>query len=341
MILYKGLFGPLTAYSITAMVLLVASSFSGHRFWSLGTVRYLPSPAIWIFLSIFVAAPVILIWRTRKIESKNIGKSSSGLSSSNILGGLSVLLVALFVMFPSNTHFNGDGYHHLGQLENPNPLVKLRDFGEQLIHVSAYRWLEGKTSNPAEVAYRSISIVAGIAFCVTLLLCTVKLIEDRLRRLLFFLAMASGGYILLFFGYVENYSILCLTIAITSLTGLLSAQDKLSPVWVVTSAIFACFLHGIGLFLLPSTIYILVRRTKLGTWFRDMVPSHRYIIAATTILAGSSAFLWLYNTNFFFRIAFLPLLPLPTTVEGYTLLSANHIIDYFGLLVCLCPGIMV
>lgn len=337
----RGFLRPILAYAITVSGILAATLADGHRFWSLGTLRYLPEAGRWAVIVFLVVAPVLLIWRARLIEPKSQSKSTGGMSTPLILGGLSLLLIACFVLFPNTTHFNGDGYLQMGRLEIHNPLAKLRDYGEQLIHVSAYHWLEGKVIDPAGTAYKIISIAAGVFFCLTLWLSTLWLIKDRAFRILFFLAMASGGYMLLFFGYVENYSVLCLAITMTALTGILAIRGKLSPLWVLVCTVITCFLHVIGSFLWPGTLYVLIRRTELGARIRKLGPRHRYALGLATFLGGTLVFLWLYSTNLFFRLAFLPLWPRLTTVEGYTLFSANHLIDYFSLLVCLCPGIGV
>jgi Tfp pilus assembly protein PilF len=52
-----------------------------------------------------------------------------------------------------------------------------------------------------------------------------------------------------------------------------------------------------------------------------------------------AVFSYFYSNDYFFRFAFLPFFTNRFTVEGYTLFSLKHIVDYFNLLLLLLPGL--
>jgi tetratricopeptide (TPR) repeat protein len=154
------------------------------------------------------------------------------------------------------------------------------------------------------------------------------------------MVVAFGGYTLLFYGYVEHYSLMLAAVSILLMLGTMIAQRKLNKFWIVIPATVAPLLHLIALVFWPAVIYILLRDTGIGRAIGGW-PSARKRTAAIVIFAGAlAAFILVYmRSSIFFRLVFLPLTATEYTPEGYTLLSLNHILDVINLLIVLVPAL--
>ena len=117
----------------------------------------------------------------------------------------------------------------------------------------------------------SLRVAAILAFCGYAFLrrsltawIFAGMLVDRLRdRALLVLGLSSGGYMLLFFGYVENYAPLCLGIALFLMTGVLITRGKLKRWLIVLPLAVAVFFHLAGLALVPAAFYVLAQGTPI------------------------------------------------------------------------------
>jgi len=191
------------------------------------------------------------------------------------------------------------------------------------------------------MSFRTISIGAGVIALLATMFASAKLFDATRSRVLFLLGMLSGGYMLLFFGYVENYSLLSLSIVIYSCLGMLIAQDKITRWWILVPQAAAVFFHILGVILVPATFFLLSRETKVARRFARIRPVAKWalIVAATAMLLA--LFLYTRSQYLFFRLAVLPIVTNRFTVAGYTLFSFAHLVDYLNLLFVLVPGIVV
>ena len=316
-------------HTATVLALLAASFFPELRLWGFHVQAYLP---LWakILLAAIALLPLLLL-RTRLLAGRDDsappgpGRSEYPLLACTIL----LLLVGLFIVFRARAHFLGDGYTLLSILSAEDPLFKMREVGESLAHI----WLKkavGLEGEPgALLSFRIIAVTGGVVFTVSVLLAAARLYERTLDRLLFALGLLTGGYMLLFFGYVEYYALFVTTVAVFALVGLAVARGRLALWWLLPPLVVATFFHVLGVTLVPAAAYLFLRR----------LPVRRaWTVVAVSGAVALAAVVYFYFTNFFFHFALLVPWAHQFTPEGYTLFSPAHLADYLNLLFLLLPG---
>ncbi|HWR82405.1 MAG TPA: tetratricopeptide repeat protein [Candidatus Deferrimicrobium sp.] len=257
-------------------------------------------------------------------------------------GLICIALTASFVYLRAKTHFFGDGYQLLSHLSAGNPQIeKHRQYGESLAHIWLYSAIGGNNEQDALLTYQIISILAGVVFLVSVAFFSKALFQRSADRLLFLFGIVSGGYMLLYFGYVENYSIFILSFVVYCLAGLLVWKGKAGKWVLLTLQALAVFFHIFGVTLIPATIYLLMRDTKIHNGWSRLGRNMRFLIVVASAGLGLSVFLYAYTTDYFFRFALIPLFRHRFTQEGYTLFSAKHFADYGNLLILLLPALPI
>jgi len=146
---------------------------------------------------------------------------------------------------------------------------------------------------------------------------------------------------LVFFGYVENYSLFVLSVTVYSVAGLLVVKRRTSRWLVLPLLVLATFFHVLGVTLIPSAIYLLVADSKLGHAISRLNRGTKLLVGLAGVCVLGAVFLYFYYTDYFFRFAIIPIVRNMFTVEGYTLFSFKHLADYFNLLVMLLPGLAI
>ncbi|MCK4301124.1 MAG: tetratricopeptide repeat protein, partial [candidate division Zixibacteria bacterium] len=142
-------------------------------------------------------------------------------------------------------------------------------------------------------------------------------------------------------GYVENYSLFVLSVAMFSMCGLLVAQGKVSRGVVLPLLVLSCFLHVFGVCLIPSAMYLITSGTRFGARIANLNWKLKVLLTMLAVSAVAALFFRFYFSDYFFRFAVIPLVSDRFTVQGYWLLSLNHAIDFCNLFVLLVPSLLV
>jgi len=332
----------LAAYYSVLVAFLVASFFPEHRLWGVNWWAYFPGYVPFVLFAIGAVAPIVMQLVLRRGKSDVDEDRVSADRSSKyfiIVFCLTVVYGLAFYLLRAKTHFLGDGYTALSSLASDNPLVKPRGLGEGLLHVWVKSAIGGDTETAALLSFQAISISAGVLFLVVVALVSKWLFDQTINRVLFWLGLASSGYILLFFGYVENYSLFVLSVAVYSLMGLLVVKGIINRWLILPVVALAIFFHAMGVTLIPSAVYLLVANSKLGNTLAGLNRKTKLLMGTITVVILVTLFYHYYSTDYFFRFAFVPLFENRFTVEGYTLFSVKHIVDYLNLLILLLPGL--
>jgi Tfp pilus assembly protein PilF len=253
-----------------------------------------------------------------------------------------ILLFAIsFVLFRGTTHFSGDGFQLLSRLAGHSMVVKSWDLGASLAHSGVYVLLGGGGLETAKLAYQLVSICSGLGLLIVAGVFARLLFEDNLRRVVFFLGLATGGYMLMFFGYVENYATLNFAVIAFTLMGLAAIEGRLSPWWSVIPFAVAVSFHVFGFLLIPALLYLLLRDTTAGRKLGRLHPSVGISAGVLALVLMVMAYFALYSRYLFFTFAFLPITPDRFTIDNYTVLSGAHLVDLLNLLILLLPGLPV
>jgi hypothetical protein len=329
----------LIAYYATVAAFLVASFFPQYRIWGMNWWGYFP---LWVklgLLGIGLVAPLVIdrVFNRTLLDRDDISVKTYRW----LVGGFAATMIALFYLLRARTHFLGDGYTLLSLLSAPDHLIKPHEYGGTILQYGLYVLLGSHDKAGALVPYQIVSIGSGLLFLMIAVSAAAKLIPNRLNRLLLILVMSTGGYMLMFFGYVENYSLFVVSIALYGLAGLLIIDRKINRWWIVPVVLFAVTQHIFGVVLIPPTIGLLLWDTRIGHWFTAFSRSLKIVVGAVVGALAAGVFAYFYSTNLFFRLALISFTNSRFTTGGYTLLSIDHLIDFVNLLILVFPGIAV
>ncbi|UCE24970.1 MAG: tetratricopeptide repeat protein [Candidatus Zixiibacteriota bacterium] len=338
-------FKPIVLYVVYYLVLaamLLASFFPEQRIWGFNHWAYYPSyVAIVLFcLGALLPVAVRLLSRFAPVPAD---RSSSETGDSRrftlVFIAVAAVLAAGFYFLPADTHFLGDGYTLLSNLASDNTIIKERNLGVMLVLKQVYNLLGGEPQQRALLAHQIVSYTGGILFLVVVFFLARILFATIRDRILFSLGLLSSGYMLLFFGYVENYSLLIPAIGLFILTGLQVTLGKVRRWYILLPLLPVIFLHIFGIVLIPAALYILLYNTPLALAWGRLSVKTRILIGLAAILAIDVVFYYLFTNYYFFRFAFVPPLENQFTIEGYTLSSPAHLIDIVNLCYLLLPAL--
>ncbi|HWR83762.1 MAG TPA: hypothetical protein VN285_10690, partial [Candidatus Deferrimicrobium sp.] len=331
----------LSVYYICIASLFAISFFPHYRIWGLNWWAYFP---LWVqcgLLGIGVVIPVIMWLVSKSVHGRGGTQGTNSKSPGRYLTispALCVLFGLVFYFLCARTHFLGDGYTLLSLLAADNPLIKPRELGESLIHIWV-KWLVGGTGEPAALlSFQIVSIASGTLLVSFVAYAARRLFERNIDRILFLLGVSTGGYMLLYFGYVENYALFVLSVTVYVLTGLLALTNRVRRRLILPPLVLACLFHVLGFTLIPSAAYVLLADTKIGRAMSRLNGRQKALVAISLPAILSILFAYFYLTSYYFRFAFVPLMQNRFTVEGYTLFSLNHLLDYLNLLFLLAPA---
>ena len=323
-------------YYLIWLILIAAALYPDKRWWAFSVYAYVDEFSRYLILTIAGIVPIILFFFKSKIDIKTDNIKSS--SSKYFIGSLFILFssVVLFIIFRAQAFYLGDGYTLLSTLASDNPIIKQREIGESIIHLWV-RDIFGSGETAALLSYQSISITAGTTLLLFFIIFSRGVFSSLFNRLVFVLILATGGYSLLWFGYVENYSLFVFSVGIYSFVGYLAVTEKISHYWIIIPLILAIIMHVMGVTLIPSAFYILLTRPgpkKLLSHISKLVKSIVGLIVLVILLIP---FIYVYNDSYFFKLALVPIFENRFTVDGYTLFSFAHLLDVLNLIVLLVP----
>ncbi len=284
--------------------------------------------------------PPAVIWWSHHLSDR----METASERSPVLYYLAVAIAAVscglvFYIFRVRAHFLGDGITSLSYLASDNPLLHSPEFGESLLHIWLKKVLPGSGGSTALLSFQFLSVFAGVSVVVTVAIAARSIFDKGWQRLGFVLVSMTGGYAVLFFGYVEYYSVFTFSVVLFAIIGLLILRGRMSRWWIVPSLALSAWLHILGVTLIPSALYVLLHGSRTVNWF-SRFPRHRKVfLGAVGILAAMVVFWYYYDTNIFFELAIVPLISNRFTVDGYTMFSASHLLDFGNLLVLLLPAL--
>jgi len=330
-------------YLVLLIAVFTASFFPNHRTWGFNVWGYFSVWVPFILLGLGLVLPTTFLFSVRH-RAWTVTEECHVFDRKYLLATtcLIVLLGLAFYFLRARTHFLGDGYTLISLLSSSHPLIeKYRELGESLAHIWLYATIGGNSEHDAVLTYQIISIAAGIVFLVSVALFSKAIFKETNSRLLFFLGMVSGGYMLLYFGYVENYSLFILSVVAYCLTGLLALKGQQSRWVLLLLQALTIFFHIFGVTLIPATAYLLIKNSKLEDQLLRLSRKTKLLIGLAIVGLALFVFSYAYSTDYFFRLALVSLFNHRFVQEGYTLFSLKHLADLGNLLMVLLPGLPI
>jgi len=205
---------------------------------------------------------------------------------------------------------------------------------------------------PVENVYATTSIICGIIFVYLLLTFAVQLGRTALESAVIAGLVLTTGSMQLFFGYVENYTLISLGLLITLFLGWRALHGEISLLWPVLGLSITNAFHPSTVFLWPGMLLLSWRY-----WQRNNISATKCIaqtvlppiIVGSSVLAlmesgghGLSAFLGVDRPGGGDGIWFVPLFETTTEWQRYTMFSVAHIMDWLNIHLLISPfGLVV
>ena len=322
-------------YVASLLVYAVCFFFPKLRVWGFSAFAHFPIyiPIIMTLLSLIV---LLFLWKQKELFSEDKILTSKTYWIIAIL--TTIIFGILFYLFRAKTFFLGDGYTLLSLVEENDPLIKSREIGEVYSHYWLKELIGIGGEKAALLSFQIISIFTSLIFIISTFIFSNKIFEQTKDKLLFTFGILSGGYMLLSFGYVEYYSIFVLTVTIYTYTGMLVSLGKISKWWIIPFAMLPSLFHIFGVTLLPSAAYLFLSATSLGKKAKAIQFKNKMLFGFLFILLSGWVFYYFYKNNIFFNYSIVRLEYDNYALDGYSMISISHIVDYINLLFLLLPG---
>ncbi len=334
----------ITAYYLILSLYLAASFFPNLRVWGISQWAHFGT---WVPIMLFVIGAVFpvalfLPFKPRRSQEMLTAESDRLARTSKhtaVFLGIIILAAAGFYLFRARTYFLGDGYTLLSLLSSESPLMmKYHEFGEILAHIWLKQLLGGDSHSAALASYQIISIGSGVILLTAISVFAMKRFSRVKDGLVFVFGMTTCGFMLLYFGYVEQYSLFVLSVTVYVLVGVHTLEAKRYRWVLVPLQLITIFFHIFGVTLIPATIWALVADTPLGKRIGRLQLRWKIVAAASTVAIALGIVSYFYFTSYFFRFALVPIVPDRFTADGYHMFSWRHIADIINLALILVPA---
>ncbi|MDM8529258.1 hypothetical protein QUF58_13770 [Anaerolineales bacterium HSG24] len=272
---------------------VAAPALPPDTMWSLWPYAFLPTWLAWsgaclmATLTLPAVNRLVAISLSRLPLFRNQDRSQQFyISLITLLGG------GLFYMARLSHLRWGDGYFLTLLLPHPDPTVRVIYNWQAPLTVMLHQRMWQFVADPlwggsvAQV-YAVISIGAGMLFVYLMLNFALHLGRDQLERAIIAGLVLTVGSMQLFFGYVENYTLISVGLLISMIVGWLALQGRIQPFWpILALSVTNCF-HPSTVFLWPGMLWLMLRCYQRG-YIRGADGLVQLVI--TPLLIGGSVF---------------------------------------------------
>jgi hypothetical protein len=200
---------------------------------------------------------------------------------------------------------------------------------------------------PVETVYAAISIMCGLVFVYVLLNFMAQLGRTRLEAAILTGFIVSAASMQLFFGYVENYTIISLGLLATMYLAWRALQGQIQPVWPVAGLAVTNAFHPSTVFLWPGMwllMWLYWRQGRITTGRAVFQLGLPPLLVGLGVLAlmesgghGLDAFLGVDRPGGGDGLWFVPLFETSTQWQHYTMFSTAHLLDWVNIHFLLAP----
>jgi len=205
------------------------------------------------------------------------------------------------------------------------------------IHAQLWLLLNPFSGVGVDTLYAATSVLSGVGFVYVLFLLADLLGRDRLEKAILFGLVATTGSMQLFFGYVENYTIISLGLILTLYLGVRCLQGEISLPWPSLALAVTNAFHPSTIVLWPALGYVGWRvaglpRGKGPDWVRLVLPPILVLAALAALMTAGGHGPWHILTDDrpggADAVWFVPLFQVTTKWQRYTMFSLAHLLDW-------------
>lgn len=209
------------------------------------------------------------------------------------------------------------------------------------LHARLWLWLNPFFNVGVDTLYAITSVLSGVAFVYVLLHLAEQLGRDPLEKWVVFGIVTTTGAMQLFFGYVENYTLMSAGLMLTLYLSVRCLRGQLSLVWPSTALAITNAFHPSTIVMWPAMCFIAWWKTRersaakgdrVHVWGALIVPPLVVFIALVLFMTlgghGVTALLTDDRPGGADGIPFVPLHRIETPWQHYTMFSLAHLLDW-------------
>lgn len=304
---------PLLVGSLGALLLITAGGWAlGYQsLWAFSFLIYVPLPIRFLLGGIILIASLLV--PTLGVGTET-GRSAPSLPNPLVI--LCLLLAGLLFWFGREQSYHGDA------------LLKLQLLASQTLRTDPYIWKEPLDSFSAysltalvqrwqgtpATAVALLSVLAGILYVAAVLGLLRLVAKSRHQQISYAVALFALGSSQLWFGHIENYSLVTATTFATIVLAIGYLQAQVRLIWVGLVAGLAVSFHPQALFAMPALLLLCTHRRETNYRAPTMRTIQRNAFLQALFILGSSA---LIVPTFTVSLLWLAGAPLPRFGNGY------------------------
>jgi tetratricopeptide (TPR) repeat protein len=187
-------------------------------------------------------------------------------------------------------------------------------------------------------AFEIVSSVCGGFFIAVVLIFVRGLDGSKLWKLFIFILLITSGTNQLFFGHVEDYTIIYLTIVLFLMLGWMLFTGKKTLTLMLITFVIGSRIHLEMLLLLPALIFATIytlqfNRPAIKHW---LLPARIFLVVSISLVCVAFAYFFYFEAYRYngtdahevLRKIFLPIYNHLPSPHSYTLLSLSHFSDF-------------
>jgi tetratricopeptide (TPR) repeat protein len=287
----------------------------------------------------------------------------------------SLLFFILLWLLRTRTHFLGDGYQILSNVETHHLAIKWTEFLESFLHLKVFHLAKSLFNPDVETVYALLSCLAGSIFVFLSFLFADLLVRTHFLgkngaqlkipplagKILIFLILISMGSIQLFFGYAEHYTFLFLSIFGFLFLSIVYIVENPAPggvenpafdgegnhkdysrmklIFPILTFLLAFLFHVSALCLLPSLFFLFLitdEKSKPSRCFAFR-RGKRLLLGILALFLAVIIFWGYRKYSWSVPPLFVPLAHDRYSGPGYTLFSLPHLLDFFNQQLLVSP----
>jgi hypothetical protein len=340
--------GFLSAVQVVGLIILTlhlaASNLPAETAWSVWPYTFLPP---WLGWTLALLAGALIIPAVNNIVLRGLGWLGHIWPARHLRQGwfaLLALLAGLLFWLARLRHLRwGDAYVLTVGLAHDGPGGPLIYNWQAPLTVFTHQRLWQFVANPRwgwppENVYAAVSIICGVIFVYLLLTFLWQLGRSPLETAVLAGLVLTTGSMQLFFGYVENYTIISVGLLATLFLAWRALRGEVRPVWPVLALSLTNGFHPSTIFLWPGMLLLVWlswkrHRVSLTAGLLQTILPPLLIGGGVFVLMeqgdhGLSALLGDDRPGGGDGIWFVPLFETTTRWQQYTMFSVAHFLDW-------------
>ena len=343
----RALSRPAIIAAVFLLLHMIALVWRPNPSWGVDFLFFLPIPVQGLFVLLSALLFVPGVCRRIRACANALPFALWGRGPRVRFSRALVVLIALagFVLLSTARHFLGDGYPVLENLEagiwNESPRAPLSWALIRALHNLCQPFWE-----TAENTYRFYSYASGVLYVLLAFPASGVLGKTDREKSIVFAFLLTAGYIQLFFGYAEHYSLFMPGLLLYLLLGLQTLKQRLTLFAPASVLGVLIALHTAFTVFAPSLVFLAYRAFRQR---QDVIPSWKNalaIVAALCCVPVTAALLvGLSGIGFEAYVSrmggrnFLPLFAEPGYLSQYRILSPAHVLDFLNQQLLAAPAV--